>query len=126
MLEQMNIRDSTLNNKLDIPITNTITRFDKRLLTSLLSLYNHPPENIQEMLNEYIIDKTHIKINYKMVTNKYIKENQNVNLKTVDLLDIYNNENCLPYQIFTVNYSITVMKYDSKITAISHKWKKNN
>ena len=36
--------------------------------------------NIQEILNEYILDNTHTKINNKMVTNKYIKDNQNQNL----------------------------------------------
>ena len=46
------------------------------------------------MLNEYIFDNTHIKINNKMVTNKYIKDNQNQNVNILDLLD--DNGNFFP------------------------------
>ena len=91
------------------------------MLTSWLSLYNQTPENIIEILNEYILFNTYIKINNKMVTNKFIKDNQNQNLKILDLLD--NNGNFLPYGILTVNYNITVMNYNSIITVIPHKWK---
>ena len=55
-----------------------------------------------------------------MVTNIYIKGYQNHNLKILDLMD--NNGNSFLWNI--VNYSITVMNYNSMITVIPHKWKK--
>ena len=69
----MGITENQLNKKLDQSIINKTTKFYKQVLTSWSLLYNHIPENLEEILNEYIFDNRYIKIDNKVLTYKYIK-----------------------------------------------------
>ena len=54
ILKRMGIMENHLNKKLDQSLINKITKFDKQVLTSWSLLYNHIPENLEEILKEYI------------------------------------------------------------------------
>ena len=73
----MGITENQLNKKLDQSTINKTTK----LLTLWSLLYNHIPENMEEILNEHIFDNRYIKIDNKVLTYKYIKDNKNSNIK---------------------------------------------
>ena len=87
-------------------------------------LYNHIPESLEEILNEYIFDNRYIKIDNKVLTYKYIKDNRNKNIKVIDLVDMNDKFLSQEHLNETIDCKLTTMEYNSLVTAIPQNWKK--
>ena len=121
MLKQMKLNKNLLNKKTDLTFIGKIPPFYRQILNAWQQVIYFEPISSVEIVNEYILYNTNIKIGTKILNENYI----NIpNLKILDILD--NNYNFLTYRELKekTNSNLTQMKYNSLFSAIPANWKK--
>ena len=124
MLQSMKTNLYMLNKKYNYRIDINISEFYHQVLTAWKELSYHKAMDYNEIINEYIIYNESIKIDKKVIDEKYINNDIMLNLKIIDILDDDLNFKPLLDLNKDMNTTITQMKYNSLRSAIPADWKK--
>ena len=101
---------------------NGLSNFHKQLLSSWISISSINPTTRQEILTQYLFHNQHIKIDNKVITQKFI-DNLSKDTRITHIID--RNNKLLTLPDFNAKFKINIpqWRYNSIISAIPQNWK---
>ena len=121
MLQMLHMDKHMLNKNMDSKISRDIeTNFHIQVMESWHEIHNTNPCSCIEILNQYLMHNSHLKIGNKCLNQNFLHSNS-PNIRILDIVD--ENGKLTTFQNIKTLMNITQMEYNSLITSIPKKWR---